>query len=112
MTTQPTHSEEELREEACRILYDTDYKHILEEPDYYDKESVDNLAIFIDHYTTAKINEVLDAVEELCQEAEGVNLEHNGRPDCKNCSLLENLEDKLSQIKNTHKPNVESEESL
>lgn len=112
MTTQPTHSDslEELRD---TVLIQAS---IVQSPKYNDSDSlvksVDNIMKAIDHYTTTKINEVLDAVEELCQEAEGVNLEHNGRPDCKNCSLLENLEDKLSQIKNTHKPKSESEESL
>jgi hypothetical protein len=110
MTTQPTHSEslEEIKTGLMKCV-SVDLTHIEpNESTFY----ISELQYFIDHYTTTKINEVLDAVEELCQEAEGVNLEHNGRPDCKNCSLLENLEDKLSQIKNTHKPKSESEESL
>ena len=37
----PTEQDKELREQVSTAMYDTDYKHVIEEPGYYDKAAVD-----------------------------------------------------------------------
>ena len=43
----PTEQDKELREQVSTAMYDTDYKHVIEEPDYYDKAAVDAVVEFI-----------------------------------------------------------------
>ena len=37
----PTEQDKELREQIVATMYDTDYKHVIEEPEYFDRAAVD-----------------------------------------------------------------------
>ena len=37
----PTEQDKELREQVSTVMYDTDYKHVIEDPEYFDKAAVD-----------------------------------------------------------------------
>lgn len=42
-----------------------------------------------------ELQEMKATLRAICDAAEMINLEHNGRPDCKNCALLETIREKL-----------------
>ena len=48
-------------------------------------------------------NEILERLREILDMQEAVMMQQNGRPDCKNCSLAETIEDLVM------KPNTEKE---
>ena len=56
-------NEQELREQVSAAMYDTDYKQVTEEPDYFDKAAVDAVVELIQAHTNAEIAKVLDRIE-------------------------------------------------
>ena len=59
----PTEQYKELREQVSTAMYDTDYKHVTEESDYFDKAAVDAVVELIQAHTNAEIAKVLDRLE-------------------------------------------------
>lgn len=41
------------------------------------------------------VDEILIKLKEICDMAEVVQLKYHGRPDCKNCSLLETIREEF-----------------
>lgn len=52
-------SDKELREQVSTAMYDTDYKHVTEESDYFDKAAVDAVVELIQAHTNAEIASTL-----------------------------------------------------
>lgn len=60
----PTEQDNELREQVSSAMYDTDYKQVTEDSEYYDKAAVDAVVELIQAHTNAEIAKVLDRLDD------------------------------------------------
>lgn len=64
----------------------------------------DKIVAIITSQSKLAVEGVLDKIQEVLNMQEKVMLEHNGRPDCKNCSLAETLDEIIQAERNLPTP--------
>jgi len=71
---------------------ETPYSGLSDKEKASDMEQVDRYWHLIDQYTQSKLKAFAEEVKQLIEKSKEDNLDYHGRPDCKNCSLIEDLE--------------------
>lgn len=80
-------NDKDLRQE---ILYE--FLNQFKEDKYLSQSNTDKAVEAIDQYTQSKLKAFAEEVKQLIEKSKEDNLDYHGRPDCKNCSLIEDLE--------------------